>query len=171
MFTPTATSSPSNQCKQNKIWPLQELQNNGHLEKKNHHQLRKLETESSFYVVVGSKLCSFFSRGSSGSKSTKVQPKYSFNDDDKSVPEAKQLTVQQKVTFLKLMCRQIANYCPIISQCSLLFNRLHQYYWKHLEHNSFTYLLTSYRCPLPQLHLSLARVQWAPWRFIPSPKL
>ena len=51
-----------------------------------------------------------------------MQPLRGLTDDGESVPLSIRRTARQKVNFLELMLRQIANYCPVISRNTLVKN-------------------------------------------------
>ena len=55
-------------------------------------------------------------------ENTKADPLRVLTDDGEDVAEANRLTAHQKVNFLELMLRQIANYCPIIVRNKLVKN-------------------------------------------------
>ena len=64
----------------------------------------------------------FLAEGFMWGKKTKAHPLRGFTEDGDDVAEANRLTAQQKVNFLELMLRQIANYCPIIARNTLVKN-------------------------------------------------
>ena len=74
-----------------------------------------------YTLSLDKKFAPFLAEGFMWGKKTKANPLRGFTDDG-DVAEANRLTVAQKVNFLELMVRQIANYLPIIARSNLVKN-------------------------------------------------
>ena len=75
-----------------------------------------------YTLSLESNFAPFLSDNFAWLKKTKAQPLRGLESDGKTVPISRHLTARQKANFLKLMLGQIANYCPIISQSTLMKN-------------------------------------------------
>eukprot|EP00794_Sanderia_malayensis_P014742 gene14742-16282_t len=93
--------------------------------------LTKSETVNSFenwkqnrqYVLsLNSNFALFLVSGMVWEKKSRTSTTRGLISDGTSVPEPQRRTAQQKVNYLELMLRQIENYCPIISQKTIMHN-------------------------------------------------
>ena len=75
-----------------------------------------------YTLSLDTNVAPFLADGTTWGKKTKTQSLRGVTDDGESVPLSKRRTARQKVNFLELMLGQIANYCPVISQNTLVKN-------------------------------------------------
>ena len=75
-----------------------------------------------YTLSLDSNFAPFLADGTTWGKKTKTHPLRGLTDDGETVPLSKRRTAWQKVNFLELMLRQIANYCPLISRNTLVKN-------------------------------------------------
>ena len=67
-------------------------------------------------------------------KEGSVEQHRGLTDDPTTVPQAQHRTAKQKVTHLKIMLGQIANFCPIISHKTITHNSTSvDYIWQTIH--------------------------------------
>jgi hypothetical protein len=92
-----------------------------------------------YTLLLDSNFSPFLEDGVTWEKKTNANPKRGFIDDGQPIAAEKRKTAVQKVATLELMLGQISNYCPVLSQNSIVKNStsLSDIWQKIREHYGF----------------------------------